>query len=128
MARAIAARPWRGVAALAAQPDTACAMLARRWRARAGAPGGGRPFLGSAGGRARPAAPPTAHSPPPHLGRDAGACFERAAEMQVKLGATHEAAAACVEAAKCYQKTDKAGGWRGRGGGGRGGRERDAAR
>jgi len=41
-------------------------------------------------------------------GKDAGACFERASEMQVKLDARHEAAAMCVEAAKCYQKTDKA--------------------
>lgn len=49
------------------------------------------------------------HHPIPstHTGRDAGAAFERAAEAHVKLGAAHEAAASCVEAAKCYQKTDK---------------------
>ena len=52
-----------------------------------------------------PPPPPLTH---PTTGKDAGACFERASEMQVKLDARHEAAAACVEAAKCYQKTDKA--------------------
>lgn len=41
-------------------------------------------------------------------GKDAGQCFERASEMHVKLDARHEAASSCVEAAKCYQKTDKA--------------------
>ena len=52
--------------------------------------------------------PPSLSLTHPTTGKDAGACFERASEMQVKLDARHEAAAACVEAAKCYQKTDKA--------------------
>jgi hypothetical protein len=42
-------------------------------------------------------------------GKEAGGAYEKLAEVQTKLDAKHEAASACVEAAKCYQKTDRAG-------------------
>jgi hypothetical protein len=66
-----------------------------------------------------PCAPPSLSDLPPliihhhahstHTGKEAGGAYEKLAEVQTKLDAKHEAASACVEAAKCYQKTDRAG-------------------
>ncbi len=49
------------------------------------------------------------HAHSTHTGKEAGGAYEKLAEVQTKLDAKHEAASACVEAAKCYQKTDRAG-------------------
>ena len=42
-------------------------------------------------------------------GADAGATYEKLAAVHLKLDSKHEAASSYMEAAKCYQKTDKKG-------------------
>lgn len=47
-------------------------------------------------------------------GADAGATYEKLAAVHLKLDSKHEAASSYMEAAKCYQKTDKKGALRSR--------------
>ncbi len=42
-------------------------------------------------------------------GAEAGQTYEKLADIHIKQESKGEAASACVEAAKCYQKTSKAG-------------------
>lgn len=42
-------------------------------------------------------------------GADAGATYEKLAAVHLKLDSKHDAASSYMEAAKCYQKTDKKG-------------------
>ena len=46
---------------------------------------------------------------PWNAGADAGQAFEKLAQTHLKLDSRLEAASSYVEAAKCYQKTNKAG-------------------
>lgn len=43
------------------------------------------------------------------LGNEAGQAFEKLAQVHLKQDSRLEAASSYVEAAKCYQKTDKTG-------------------
>ena len=43
------------------------------------------------------------------LGAEAGQAYEKLADIHIKQESKGEAASACVEAAKCYQKTSKSG-------------------
>ena len=47
-------------------------------------------------------------------GADAGATYEKLAAVHLNLDSKHEAASSYMEAAKCYQKTDKKGALRSR--------------